>query len=71
LQKSVRDHELPLRIAYEQLDELAANADKVKTAIEKNRTILNKQVKDNVLESELIEILFMTNASNSHTLTTA
>lgn len=44
LQYSVRNKELPLRIAYEQLDELAANAEKVKSAIEKNRAILNVQV---------------------------
>ncbi|OAE30821.1 hypothetical protein AXG93_857s1240 [Marchantia polymorpha subsp. ruderalis] len=46
LQSSViRDHELPMKIAYEQLEELAANAEKVKFAIERNRNLLNVQVK--------------------------
>ncbi|CAM6097028.1 unnamed protein product [Calypogeia fissa] len=45
LQTTVRDKELPLRIAYEQLDELAANAELVRSAIAKNRSILDVQVK--------------------------
>ncbi|KAL2622577.1 hypothetical protein R1flu_002782 [Riccia fluitans] len=46
LQSSViRDHDIPMKIAYEQLEELAANAEKVKYAIEKNRNLLNVQVR--------------------------
>lgn len=33
-----------MRMAYEQLDELAANAERVKFAIERNRSLLTLQV---------------------------
>ena len=33
-----------MRLAYEQLDELAANAERVKFAIERNRSLLTLQV---------------------------
>lgn len=35
---------MPMRMAYEQLDELAANAERVKFAIERNRSLLTLQV---------------------------
>lgn len=44
LRRAVQENEMPMRLAYEQLDELAANADRVKFAIEKNRSLLTLQV---------------------------
>jgi hypothetical protein len=44
LHRAVQENEMPMRMAYEQLDELAANADRVKFAIEKNRSLLTLQV---------------------------
>lgn len=44
LHRAVREDEMPMRMAYEQLDELAANAERVKFAIERNRSLLTLQV---------------------------
>lgn len=44
LHKAVQENEMPMRMAYEQLDELAANAERVKFAIETNRSLLTLQV---------------------------
>ena len=44
LHRAVQENEIPMRMAYEQLDELAANAERVKFAIERNRSLLTLQV---------------------------
>ncbi|MCO5560722.1 hypothetical protein L7F22_014342 [Adiantum nelumboides] len=37
---AIQEHELPIKMAYKQLDELAANAERVRDSIEKNRSLL-------------------------------
>ncbi|KAI5080535.1 hypothetical protein GOP47_0003718 [Adiantum capillus-veneris] len=44
---AIQEHELPIKMAYKQLDELAANAERVRASIEKNRSLLLLQVKRN------------------------
>lgn len=68
LQSSLRNKELPLRVAYEQLDELAANAEKVKSAIEKNRAILNVQVQDTLswVVYKLFSLIYKHNKSSTY-----
>ena len=44
LKLAIQEHELPVRMAYKQIDELAANAERVKASIEKNRSLLLIQV---------------------------
>ncbi|KAG0599445.1 hypothetical protein M758_12G152500 [Ceratodon purpureus] len=57
LHRAVQDNEMPMRMAYEQLDELAANADRVKFAIEKNRSLLTLQVKKT--NERVLRVAFM------------
>ncbi|KAH7288737.1 hypothetical protein KP509_31G039300 [Ceratopteris richardii] len=44
---AIQEHELPVKMAYKQLDELAANAERVRVSIERNRSLLLLQVKRN------------------------
>ncbi|EFJ05982.1 hypothetical protein SELMODRAFT_431104 [Selaginella moellendorffii] len=58
LRLAVQDYELPMQLAYDELDELAANAERVRSAIEKNMTLLTIQFKDEKKQSKIYEICF-------------
>ncbi|KAG0623424.1 hypothetical protein M758_3G173700 [Ceratodon purpureus] len=57
LHRAVQENEMPMRMAYEQLDELAANAERVKFAIERNRSLLTLQVKK--ANERVLRVAFM------------
>ncbi|XP_073386590.1 uncharacterized protein [Physcomitrium patens] len=57
LHRAVQENEMPMRLAYEQLDELAANAERVKSAIERNRSLLTLQVRK--ANERILRVAFM------------
>ncbi|XP_024528492.1 uncharacterized protein LOC9633539 [Selaginella moellendorffii] len=45
LRMAVKDYELPMQLAYDELEDLAANTERVKSVIEKNMTLLTVQMR--------------------------